>query len=182
MICREDSLLLIIDVQDRLFPVMNEREKLLKSLMALIQGITVFKMPILIAEQYPQGLGHTIEDVQKMLPQVATFEKITFSCCEDTALYDAVKATGKKKIIIAGTETHVCVYQTCMDLLAQGYEVYLVADAIASRTPGNKQIALNLMHDAGAKITSTEIVLFEILRKAQGEEFKQISSIVKPLK
>ena len=182
MICRDDSLLLIIDVQDHLFPVMNERERLLKNLLALIQGINVFNIPILVAEQYPQGLGHTIEDVQKLLPQTRAHEKITFSCCEDSLLFDAIKATGKKKILIAGIEAHVCVYQTAMDLLGLGYDVHLIADAVSSRSLNNKQIALTLMHDAGAKITSTETTLFEILRKAQGEEFKQISQIVKQLK
>ena len=175
----ENTVLLLIDFQERLFPVMHDKEKLLRNVVKLIQGIKVLEVPIIITEQYPKGLGSTIPEIKGLLPDVKPVEKVCFSCCDEPSFGEALGALKRKQVLIAGIEAHICVYQTATALARAGYEVQVVGDGVASRDPENKLVALFRMGAAGISPTTTEMALFELLKIAKGDKFKQISAIVK---
>ena len=179
MLTVTDSVLLVVDVQEKLFRVMYQKEQLADNLQRLIKGIQVLEVPVLVTEQYPRGLGPTIPEISKLLPDSRPMAKVSFSCCGDEAFLQAFKQLRRKQVLIAGIESHVCVYQTAADLLAAGYEVYVVNDAISSRTEQNKDTGIKMMIQLGAKLTSTEASLFELLKVAKGDKFKAISQIVR---
>ena len=158
---------------------MHEREILLKNLLKLIKGAQVLGIPIIVTEQNPGKLGPTETEIAQLLPDFQPIPKLSFSCCGDQCFLQEMEALKRKQVLITGIETHVCVYQTVMDLLNSGYEVQVVADAISSRTVENREIGLKRMVEEGARLTSVETVLFELLRVAEGERFKEISRIVK---
>ena len=179
MLSVDNSVLLVIDVQEKLFRAIHQKEQLLDNLQRLIKGIKVLEIPILLTEQYPQGLGTTIPEIAQLLPDSKPLPKVNFSCCGDAAFLQAFKKLNRKQVLIAGIESHVCVYQTAADLLTAGHEVYVVRDGVSSRTEQNIDIGLKMMAQLGAKITSTETALFELLKVAKGDKFKAISKIVK---
>ena len=179
MLSVDNSVLLVIDVQEKLFRAIHQKEQLLDNLQRLIKGIKVLEIPILLTEQYPQGLGTTIPEIAQLLPDSKPLPKVNFSCCGDAAFLQAFKKLNRKQVLIAGIESHVCVYQTAADLLTAGYEVYVVRDGVSSRTEQNIDIGLKMMAQLGAKITSTEAALFELLKVAKGDKFKAISQIVR---
>jgi len=176
---RDDSLLVIVDIQERLAVAMTEKERVVTNTLHLIESAKLLGVPLLITEQYPKGLGPTVPEVRNAVQTYAPIEKITFSCCGGKFFMEAVQETEKKQIILVGMETHVCVLQTCIDLLQNGYFVHVVSDAICSRTKQNYKTAIEYMRDAGAVITCTETVLFQLLVKAGTEEFKAISKRIK---
>ncbi len=176
---RDDALLVIVDIQERLAVAMSEKERVIANTLHLIEAAKLLGVPLLVTEQYPKGLGPTVPEVRNAVQEYAPIEKITFSCCGEGFFTEAVEETGKKQIILVGMETHVCVLQTCIDLLNAEYDVHVVADAICSRTDANYRTALEFMRDAGAVITCTETVLFQLLVKAGTEEFKAISKRIK---
>jgi nicotinamidase-related amidase len=179
MLSVDNSVLLVIDVQEKLFRAIHQKEQLMDNLQRLIKGIKILEIPILLTEQYPQGLGATIPEIAQLLPDIRPLPKICFSCCGDEAFLQAFKKLNRKQVLIAGIESHVCVYQTAADLLTAGYEVYAVSDTISSRNEQNSDIGLKMMTQLGAKITSTEAALFELLKVAKGDKFKAISQIVR---
>lgn len=179
MLTKDGSLLVIVDIQERLAVAMTEKERVVSNTLHLVESARLLGLPLLITEQYPKGLGPTVPDVRNTVQTYSPIEKITFSCCGEKFFMEAVQETGKKQIILVGMETHVCVLQTCIDLLREGYDVHVVSDAICSRTKQNYKIALEYMRDAGAVITCTETVLFQLLIKAGTEEFKAISKRIK---
>ena len=179
MLSVDNSVLLVIDVQEKLFRAIHQKEQLLDNLQRLIKGIKVLEIPILLTEQYPQGLGATIPEIAQLVSVIKPFPKVCFNCCGDAAFLQAFKKLNRKQVLIAGIESHVCVYQTAADLLTAGYEVYVVRDGVSSRTEQNIDIGLKMMAQLGAKITSTETALFELLKVAKGDKFKAISKIVK---
>ena len=168
---RSTALLLIIDVQEKLMPVIANREQLEANIARLIRGAQILGVPILITEQYVKGLGHTVAPLRDALG--VDYKPIEKSC------FSGYRELERKQVIVAGVETHVCVYQTVSDLLANGYEVTLVADALSSRTVENKEIALRRMMSEGAKLSSTEMALFEMLGEAGTDEFRAVSRLVK---
>jgi nicotinamidase-related amidase len=174
-----NTVLLIIDIQEKLFRVMYEKEPLIDNARKLIQGCRVLGVPVLLTEQYSKGLGPTVAEVTELIPEVAPLEKLSFGCCGDEGFMRALKAVSRKQVLITGIETHVCVYQTAAALLEMGYEVQVVADAVSSRTARNRDISLEKMRDMGAGITSVEIALFELLETAGSDKFRDISQIVK---
>jgi nicotinamidase-related amidase len=174
-----NTVLLLIDFQERLFPVMHDKEKLLRNVLKLIKGIQVLAVPIILTEQYPKGLGPTIPEIKALIPGVKPIEKICFSCSDEPSFGEALGALKRRQVLIAGIEAHVCVYQTAMALARAGYEVQVVGDGVASRDPENKLVALFKMGAAGVSPTTTEMALFELLKAASGDKFKQISAIVK---
>jgi nicotinamidase-related amidase len=179
MLKAENAVLVIIDIQEKLARIMNDLERTVKNMQTLIRGIQVFNIPIVVTEQYPHGLGPTIPEIAELLPEIKPIPKVHFSCCDNEDFTRALKATGRKQVLLSGIECHVCVYQTAIDLLKANYEVYAVSDTITTRIPENKPIGLNLMSSSGAVITSSETVLFELLKIAKGEQFKAISQIVR---
>ncbi len=174
-----NTALLIVDVQEKLWRVTYEKEKLLDNLCRLIKGMQVLNVPVLMTEQYPQGLGPTVPEIIALLPGAKPLAKTSFSCCGDTNFLKELKAIDRRQILITGIESHVCVYQTAIDLLNSGYEVQAVTEGISSRTPVNRQLGLHRIEQAGGKLTGVEMVLFELLKTAGSEQFKAISRIVK---
>jgi nicotinamidase-related amidase len=175
----ENSVLVLIDFQERLFPAMSDKEKLLNSVVKLIKGIKALEVPIILTEQYPKGLGPTIPEIKELLPDIKPIEKVCFSCADEPTFGEALGALKRRQVLIAGIEAHICVYQTAMALSQAGYEVQVVADGVSSRDPENKQVTLNKMGAAGISATTTEMALFELLKVAKGDKFKLISNIVK---
>lgn len=175
---REDSLLFVIDIQERLVPAIEDADNVINNTLTLLKSAKIMDIDIIATEQYPKGLGSTIEILKKHIKDEHIFSKVTFSACIDE-VRDYIKKSDKKKIIITGMETHVCVYQTARDLLDLGLDVYIVEDAVSSRTGANYLNGLNLLKDMGCIITNTETVLFDLLKKAGTEEFKTISKFIK---
>ncbi len=179
MLSVENTVLVIVDVQGKLARLMYEKEALFDNLQRLIKGAQILEIPILWMEQNPKGLGPTIPEVARHLTNIEPISKLSFSCCGSDRFKQALKKSKRKQVLLAGIETHVCVYQTSRELLGLGYRVEVVADAVSSRTAQNRDIGLGKIRDAGAALTSTETALFELLRVAEGEKFKEILKIVK---
>lgn len=174
----EEATLLVIDIQERLVPAMKYGEQIIQNTNILISLANKLRVPIIVTEQYPKGLGKTISDVSKNLEDPLTFDKVTFSgCTNDVTL--ALKGLGRKKIIITGMETHVCVFQTVRDLLTLGYQVFVVGDAVCSRTKENYLNGLSLMSSMGAVVTNTETVFFDLMKQAGTPLFKELSILIK---
>lgn len=175
----KNTVLIIVDVQGKLANLMYNKEVLFENLQKIIKGAKILGIPILWAEQNPQGLGPTIPEVATLLSDIQPISKIEFSCCGSEHFLKALRELNRKQVLIAGIEAHICVYQTAVDLIGLGYEVQIVADAVSSRTEENKKIGLDKTRDAGATLTSIETALFELLKVAEGEKFKEILKIVK---
>ncbi len=180
LLSRSDSRLLVVDVQERLVPHMSESDQLIKNCRKLIEGAGILNVPVAATEQYPKGLGNTVPELIDLLPDRP--EKVRFSCAETLEWAGSVlsndEETTRDKVVVVGIESHVCVLQTVMDLLAGGYRVFVPADAVTSRTRFDWEVALRRMSDAGATICTTESVLFEWCEVAGSPEFKQISKLV----
>ena len=144
-ISRENTAGLVIDIQGKLFPHMDQHDALLKKCIVLIEGLKVLEVPLVVTEQYPKGLGPTVDDIAHLLTEDPLVEKITFSCCDEPALMETVPIKNRKTIIICGIEAHVCVMQTVIDFLAAGYSAVVVEDCISSRNPVDKKVAIDRM-------------------------------------
>jgi len=175
----DDCMLLIIDIQERLAVVMEEKNRVVKNTSHLIELAKQFNLPLVVTEQYPKGLGPTVPEIRDILPEHTAVEKIDFDCCGEANFLDEIKKVNRKKVIVAGMETHVCVLQTVLSLLRDGHDVHLVSDAVCSRSAENKTTALSLLASAGAVVTCTETVLFQVLKKAGTPEFKVIAKLIK---
>jgi len=178
MLNPQDAVLVIIDIQGKLATLMHEREELFKNASRMIRGARALEIPIILTEQNPEGLGPTVPEIAELMEGKA-IGKFAFSCCGEEKFMQALRDTGRRQVLLAGIETHVCVYQTAADLLAAGYEVHVVSDAVSSRTFANKHLGLMKMKDLGACVTGMEMALFEMLKVARGDKFKQIIKIVK---
>ncbi len=174
-----DTVFALVDVQGRLAQTMVNRERLFDNLQRLVKGLRVLGVPILWLEQNPRGLGPTIPELAALLTDLKPIPKWAFSCCRCEAFMEALRATGRRQVLLAGIEAHVCIYQTAVDLSQKGYHVEVVADAVSSRTAENREIALMRLRDAGIPLTSVEMALFELLKVAEGPAFKEILAIVK---
>ena len=179
MLAMENTVLVLVDFQEKLARAMHEKEALLESTIKLVQGAKVIGLPIIWTEQNPKGLGSTVPEVAALLSDLQPVTKLSFSCCGEVRFMEQLDALNRKQALVAGIESHVCVYQTVMDLLHLGYEVQVVADAVSSRTLQNKAIGLERCRELGASITSAETALFELLRVAEGDKFKQMLKVVK---
>ncbi len=180
MLTIDNSALLIIDVQGKLAQLMHNKDEMFAGLQRIIKGAKVLNLPIIWMEQVPEKLGSTTPAMAELLQDVAQpTRKSSFSCCGNTLFLKQLQATGRRQILVTGIETHICVYQTAVDLLADDYEVQLVIDAVSSRTEQNRQLGIERIKAAGATLTSTEMALFEMLRVAEGLQFKEITRIVK---
>ena len=175
----ENTALVVIDIQDRLVRAMPNKEKLLDSISRLVRGAVVLEVPIILTEQYPQGLGETLPELKELMPGVTPVEKTCFNCGDEEGFQKELKASGRKQVLICGIESHICVYQTAMALLREGYQVQVVVDCVDSRQAENKEVCLARMSAAGIGLMTTEMVLFELLKVGRGDKFKQISGIVK---
>ncbi|WP_419663081.1 isochorismatase hydrolase [Desulfosarcina variabilis str. Montpellier] len=179
MLKTKDATLLIVDIQGKLANLMHEKEFLFENVQKLVKGFQALGLPILWAEQNPQGLGPTVPVIAGLLSNIQPISKMSFSCCENARFMQALKSSNRKQVLITGIETHICVYQTAVNLVDLGYTVEVAVDAVSSRTIINKEIGLQKMKDHGVGLTSVETALFELLKVAEGETFKQILGIVK---
>lgn len=178
-ITKENTIGLIIDIQERLFPAMFEKESLLKNTHVLIQGLKELQLPLLVTQQYTKGLGETIQQVKSVIPDFGFVEKRSFSCCYEPVFMESLKDTKAKNIIICGIESHVCVLQTAVDLKEAGYNPVVVMDCVSSRSKDSIEIAKERFRYEGILMTSAESILFELTRTSAASEFKAISNLVK---
>ena len=176
---REDSLLLIVDVQHAMLKAIESWEIVASKVKQLIRSAKVLDVPILLTEQYKKGLGETLPELIQEIESPQLFPKEHFSACLETDFISTIESFKRKKIIVVGMEAHVCVLQTCLDLIKAGYQVHLVADAVASRVNKNRDIAINIMEQADAVITSSEIIIFQWVCRANTDDFRKILPIVK---
>lgn len=179
MLTRETALFLIIDIQGNLAHAMYEKNLLFENLSKLIRGASALEIPLIITEQTPAKLGPTIPEISSLVRDFNPIPKTAFNCCGEELFAKALARAGRPQVAIAGIESHVCVYQTTVDLVARGYEVHVISDCISSRTPENRMIGIERMIAEGGKRSSTEMVLFEIMKAAEGDTFRQLVKIVK---
>ncbi len=174
-ILREEAVALVVDYQEKLVPVMREKELLIYHSQILLQGLKILDVPMIITQQYTKGLGTTVEDITAAIGTEAYVEKISFSAFEQVK----EQVRGKRFVIVCGIEAHICVLQTVIDLAAAGYIPVVVEDCISSRKKYDKKIALERMKQEGAIITTTESLLFELLREAGTDTSKKIQRLIK---
>ena len=178
LLSRAESRLLIVDMQEKILPVINDHDSVLANCLKLIEAAKILDVPATATEQYPKGLGPTFAEIAQRVSDRP--EKIEFSCL-NCLEWNATGSDpeGRFKVVVAGIESHVCVLQTVLDLLSQGFRVFVAADAVGSRKPLDRDIALQRMASSGAVITTTESVLFEWCERAGTPEFKEISRLVR---
>jgi len=171
--------LVVVDIQERLLPAIFEKERVVQNSLRLIKSARILGVPIFATEQYPKGIGRTVPEIAQAIAGVAPMEKVAFSCCGAAGFVKALRVKGVKDVILCGIEAHVCVSQTCLDLLDKRFRVFVVADAVSSRTPENHRLGVERMRDAGAIVVSTEMILFELMERAGTEEFRQVLALVR---
>ncbi len=179
MLNSDDSILVLVDVQEKLIGVMHESEQLLDVLCTLLTSAAVLHIPIVVTEQLPDKLGPTVASLKAEVGNGQPVIKSSFSCCGADEFNRALTASGRNQVVVCGIEAHVCVQQTVLELLDRGYEVQVAADAVTSRKPFNRDIAIEKMRQAGAVITSLETCVFEWLRRAEGDDFRSILKCIK---
>jgi len=179
MFQRQQAVLIVIDLQERLAPHVQDARKVVEQTQALMGCARILGLPQLVTEQYPEGIGPTVPELKSQLDNVPVISKRTFSCCREPRFMVALENLQRRQIIICGIETHVCVFQTVADLVARGFLVQVVADAVSSRTEANKAIGLARIQQAGGELTSVESVVFELLETSACPEFKQVLKLIK---
>lgn len=175
----QNCCLVLIDIQGKLAGLMHDKERLFANLVILVKGARILGVPIIWCEQNPRALGPTIPELVENLSGLSPIEKMSFSCCGDPAFEAAMHRVQRSQAVLCGIESHVCVYQTAADMKAKGLEVAVVTDAVSSRSPENKQIALSRMQAEGVCLTSTEMLLFEWMQTAKHPQFKEIAKLVR---
>ena len=182
VLAREQSALVVIDVQERLFPAMDadHREEVMRNLKVLTAAARRLHLPTVVTEQYPKGLGHTLPELREALPAgIEPIQKVAFSCWAVDTVRDQLTETGARQIVLGGIEAHVCVLMSALDLLAAGYAVHVVADAVTSRTQANWRLAMDQLRQAGAVVTATETALFHLLRQADTDDFRELARLIR---
>ncbi len=174
-----ECVLVIVDVQERLAKVMERRSQVENAIGVLIRAASLHQIPIVLTQQYTKGLGATVDAVASLLDGVDPVEKISFSCCIEEPFMRRLDSLSRRKVILTGMETHICVLQTALDLLDADYTVHVPFDAVCSRSDANRDAGLRFMERAGAVVTSAETAVFQILEKAGTPQFKKISSLLK---
>ena len=171
----ENSLVLVIDIQQKLAPAINQTKEVEQAAAWVLQVALQLDVPVWGTEQYPKGLGPTLASIAELIPEQQMLHKMHFSALKEPHIAKAIAATKRKQIVVIGTEAHVCVLQTVFDLLAANYQVFVVVEAVGSRTADNKQLALNRMQQQGAQIISKEMLAFEWLHCSGTDSFRHIS-------
>lgn len=173
------AVLFIVDIQARLAPAIDGAEAVIARTRILLTAADRLGVPVLVSEQYPQGLGHTDERLLPLPESAVVLPKTAFSAAEDPTIRTRLESLGRRQVVLAGMETHVCVLQTALGLRAADYEVAVAADAVGSRHPERKQLGLERMRDAGAAIVDSEMVVFEWLRDATNPAFRELSRLIR---
>ncbi len=178
VLLKEEALLFVIDIQEKLVPAMKYGEQVIRNTNKLITITRKLDIPIIATEQYPKGLGKTVRELNQNLDASSVYEKVSFSGYT-REVNSALETLGRNKVIIAGMETHVCVFQTVRSLLARDYQVFVAGDAVCSRTKENWLNGLSLMSSMGAVITNTETIFFDLMKEAGTPLFKELSPLIK---
>ncbi|MBN1952665.1 MAG: isochorismatase family protein [Bacteroidales bacterium] len=179
---RENTIALVIDLQDKLVPTAANSKELISSSICLLKGLKLLKIPILVTQQNTKGLGPTIPEINKTIGNFSYIEKMTFSCYREPAFIRVLNRIGKRNVIIMGLETHVCILQTTLDLLYNNFNPVIVHDCVGSSSETDKEVAIWRMRDVGSVITTCESILFELFREAGTDEFKELLKLVKERK
>jgi nicotinamidase-related amidase len=183
LLARDKSQLLIIDVQDKLLGAISGKDRVVERCVRLVRGARLLRIPITLSEQYPQGLGPTVDPIREAVANAGfVVDKVEFSCLRSEPLRDRLhelRRQGRPQIVIGGIEAHVCVLQTAIDLEAQGFEAFVVADAIGSRSKVNRKLAISRLARSGADVVDSEMVLFEWLERAGTPKFKELQALIK---
>lgn len=178
-ILKDDTAAVVVDIQERLLPHIYQWEQTLQNCLKLIEGLQVLSVPLVVTQQYTKGLGATDPSIVKKIAEFRHIEKNSFSCLGEPAFMEKLSLLRKKNIILCGIESHVCVLQTCLDLIDAGYLPVVVEDCVSSRKPADKATAIERMRQEGARIATLESLLFELTECAGTETFKSISKLVK---
>ncbi len=176
---KKNTIAVIIDIQERLFPVMAEKEAMLQNTKKMIGGLAVHEVPVMVTQQYTKGLGETLPELSGLIKDFSPIEKTVFSCYDEPDFISALEEKDRKNVVIAGIESHVCVLQTAIDLKDAGYNPIVVFDCVSSRKESDKALALERFRHEGIMVTGMESLLFELTRGAKEPGFKEISKIVK---
>ncbi|WP_461537496.1 hydrolase [Spongorhabdus nitratireducens] len=179
MLSLDNTALVIVDVQGKLATLMHQQQELFKNLAVMTAGAKELSLPVIWMEQLPEKLGPTITEISEVLADQKPLRKSSFSCYGEPSFVAELEKLGVKQLLVVGIEAHICVYQTAMDLHNAGYEVEVVADAVGTRKEENKQIALDKLSQAGVKLTTTEMALFELMKTANVPQFRAIAKLVK---
>jgi nicotinamidase-related amidase len=174
----ENSLLLIIDVQESFRKIIQDFGNLTRNISILVEASKILNLPVIVSEQYPKGLGNTVSELQDCLGAHEKFSKQTFSCCQQENFINYLSSLGRKQILVTGIETHVCVSQTVHDLLIGGFAPQVIFEATASRSEKNKEIGLGKMASAGATISSIEMALFELVKDSANPSFRTVQKLI----
>lgn len=173
------SVLLLVDVQENLGPVMADPRAVYRNCALLLRAAARLGIPVLASEQYPKGLGHTLGELGALLPEGAVMEKMHFSCAAEPAIAERLRGLGRQQVVVAGIEAHVCVLQSALGLKAAGYDVFVAGDACSSRVAANHQAALARMAANGVDVVTTESAVFEWMHRAGTPEFKDLIAFIK---
>lgn len=179
MLKKTNTGLIVVDVQGKLARMVHESEQIIENIIHLINGAQILNIPIIWVEQYPKGLGPTVEEIKAVLKDKIPIEKITFSAYKNNEFKQAIETTGCNAFLLTGIESHVCVYQTGADLIARDYEVEIVEDAVSSRTEKNREMGIKKLNSLGVKSTTVEMSLFELMETAEYANFKSVSELIK---
>lgn len=178
-IVKENTIGVIIDMQEKLIPAIANSDSIIKNTVTLIKGLQYLEVPFLITQQYTKGLGKTIPPVEEALGEFDPIEKATFSCCDEPIFMEKLSEKPKTRVLLAGIEAHVCVLQTTIDLIANNYTPVLITDCISSRSETNRELAFQRLQQEGAILSTYEAILFELCRSSKSPQFKNISKLVK---
>lgn len=179
LIRSSDSTLVVIDMQERLVPAMQSPARTIRNTRLLLSAAAELKVPTLLTEQYPAGLGRTVRDIASASEHAEVLEKVHFSCMEDEGFAAAFRRLGRRQAVLTGMEAHICVVQTAASLMEEGFEVFVVSDATASRTAESEEACIRRLSACGAGIVTTEMVVFEWMGRAGTPEFKKLLPLVK---
>ncbi|OEF96203.1 hydrolase [Desulfuribacillus alkaliarsenatis] len=179
MLDKDNTVLVVVDVQGKLAQSMFDKENLFINLQKLIKGAQILEIPIIVVEQYPEGLGATVDEVKGLFADWQPIEKHCYSCCENEDFINRLLAVNKNQVLLAGIETHICIYQTAVDLLSKNFDVEVVIDAVSSRTEANKNAGIEKIVSLGASFTTVEMALFELLKVSKGDKFKELLKVIK---
>ncbi|NLK74527.1 MAG: hydrolase [Clostridiales bacterium] len=179
-ILKDDTIALIIDIQEKLAPVIYQSEQIVHNTSILIRGLNALEVPMIVTHQYTKGLGMTVPQIREVFGDKFTYsDKSAFSCMDDDNIRKLIEDSGKKNVLLCGMEAHICVLQTAIDLKEKGYNVYLVQDCIGSRREYDMTVALQRAISEGIGLTTYESILFELTRVSGTETFKTISKLIK---
>lgn len=175
----ETCVLLVIDIQEAFQGHISQLDRVIERSKIMIQAAKLLDIPIIVTEQYPKGLGHTLGPIREVLGDCLYYDKITFSCCQDESIQKALRNFNRPQVLILGIETHVCIMQTAYDLLAMHLQPYIAVDAVGSRRQEDRQVALQRLQNDGTVLTTTEAAIFEMVGSSRHPAFKEISKLVK---